>query len=97
MMCVRDPPSGAGTPAVDVVRRRQLISETANDLRGGKSDHRLRVEHNRETLLIHLSGETREGWLVLAVGRATRRWAVGEARRQIDAPEHAFNALYGEP
>jgi hypothetical protein len=63
----------------------------------GNPDHRLRVEHNRETLLIHLSGETGEGWLVLAVDRATRRWAVGEARRQIDAAEGAFNALYGEP
>ena len=62
----------------------------------GNPNHRLRVEHNRETLLIHLSGETGDGWLVFAVDRATRRWAVGEARRQIDAAEHAFDALYGD-
>ena len=61
----------------------------------GNPDHRLRVEHNRETLLIHLSGETGDGWLVFAVDRASRRWAVGEARRQVDAAEQAFNALYG--
>jgi hypothetical protein len=63
----------------------------------GNLDHRSRVERNRETLLIHLSGETGESWLVLAVDRATRRWAVGEARRQVDAAEEAFDALYGEP
>ena len=57
-------------------------------------DHRLRVEHNRETLLIQLSGETGHGWLVFAVDRATRRWAVAEGRRRIDAAEEAFSRLY---
>jgi hypothetical protein len=54
----------------------------------------LRVEHNRHTLLVELSGEAGEGWLVLAVDRATRNWAVGESRRKIDASRDAFDRLY---
>jgi hypothetical protein len=33
----------------------------------GNPDHRVRVEHNRETILMHLSDERGHGWLVLAV------------------------------
>jgi catechol 2,3-dioxygenase-like lactoylglutathione lyase family enzyme len=62
----------------------------------GNADHRLRVEHNRSTLLIHLSDEDGEGWTVLAVDRATRRWAVAQARRQLDAAQDAFARLYPE-
>jgi hypothetical protein len=29
--------------------------------------HRLRVEHNRDTILVHLSDEDGHGWTVLAV------------------------------
>ncbi|MDQ6796228.1 MAG: hypothetical protein M3067_15695 [Chloroflexota bacterium] len=60
----------------------------------GNPAHRLRVEHNRETLLVHLSDEDGEGWTVLAVDRATRRWAVAQARRQRDAAEGAYVRLY---
>jgi hypothetical protein len=60
----------------------------------GNPVHRLRVEHNRDTILVHLSGEQGEGWTVLAVDRATRRWAVGEGRRQLDAATEAFEQLY---
>jgi hypothetical protein len=56
--------------------------------------HRARVEHNRDTILVHLSGEHGAGWTVLAVDRTTRRWAVGQARRQIDAARQAFDGLY---
>jgi catechol 2,3-dioxygenase-like lactoylglutathione lyase family enzyme len=62
----------------------------------GNPDHRLRVEHNRSTLLVHLSDEDGEGWTVLAVDRATRRCAVAQARRQLDAAEDAFARLYPE-
>jgi hypothetical protein len=58
--------------------------------------HRARVEHNRDTILVHLSGEEGHGWTVLAVDRASRRWAVAQASRQLDAAEQAFDALYGE-
>ncbi len=61
----------------------------------GNASHRVRVEHNRDTLLVHLSTEDGKGWLVLAVDRATRRWAVGEALRQTDAARIAFEELYG--
>ncbi len=63
----------------------------------GNAAHRVRVEHNRDTILVHLSGEDGHGWTVLAVDRATRRWAVGEARRQREAAGTAFERLYGEP
>jgi hypothetical protein len=58
--------------------------------------HRARVEHNRHTILLHLSGEDGRGWTVVAVDRATRRFAVAQADRQLDASERAFTALYGE-
>jgi catechol 2,3-dioxygenase-like lactoylglutathione lyase family enzyme len=60
----------------------------------GNPAHRLRVEHNRDTLLVHLSEEDGEGWTVMAVDRATRRWAVSQARRQTEAAETAFARLY---
>jgi catechol 2,3-dioxygenase-like lactoylglutathione lyase family enzyme len=60
----------------------------------GNPAHRLRVEHNRDTLLVHLSDEDGEGWTVLAVDRATRRWAVAQSRRQVDAAEGAHARLY---
>jgi hypothetical protein len=62
----------------------------------GNPDHRARVEHNRDTILVHLSGEDGNGWTVLAVDRSTRRWAIGEGRRQLDAAQEAFARLYGE-
>jgi hypothetical protein len=58
--------------------------------------HRARVEHNRNTILVHLSDEDGHGWTVLAVDRASRRWAVGQATRQLDAAEQAFAELYRE-
>jgi hypothetical protein len=63
----------------------------------GNSSHRVRVEHNRDTILIHLSGEDGPGWLTLAVDRSTRRSAIGEGRRQLDAAADAFERLYGAP
>jgi hypothetical protein len=63
----------------------------------GNPDHRLRVEHNKHTILVHLADEDGHGWLVLAVDRTTRRWAVGSGRRQVDAANDAFTQLYREP
>jgi hypothetical protein len=62
----------------------------------GNPAHRARVEHNRHTILLHLSGEDGRGWTVVAVDRATRRLAFGQADRQRDAAERAFAALYAE-
>ncbi len=55
----------------------------------------LRVEHNADTLLVHLSDEEGEGWTVLAVDRATRRWVVAQGLRQLEAAEDAYSRLYG--
>ena len=57
-------------------------------------EHRLRVEHDRRTLLIHLSDEDGGGWTTFAVDRETRRWAVAQARRQTDAGSEAYDGLY---
>jgi hypothetical protein len=62
----------------------------------GSPQHRLRVEHDAQTLLIHLSGEDGDGWTTVAVDRLTRRWAVAQERRQIDAATSAYEQLYGD-
>lgn len=60
----------------------------------GNDRHRVRVEHDRNTLLIHLSDEDGAGWTCLAVDRATRVNAVGQGRTQVAATEAAYRALY---
>lgn len=67
-------------------RVRQLHEE-------GNPRHRLRVEHDGETLLIHLSDEDGGGWTTVAVDRATRHWAVAQAGRQADAAQTAYDGL----
>ena len=52
--------------------------------------HRLRVEHDAHTLLVHLSDEDGGGWTTFAVDRATRQWAVAQAPHQTDAARHAL-------
>jgi hypothetical protein len=56
--------------------------------------HRLRVEHDDHTLLVHLSDEGAGGWTTIAVDRATRAWAVAQGLRQTDSARDAFEALY---
>jgi hypothetical protein len=59
----------------------------------GNPAHRVRVEHDGATLLVHLSDEDGTGWTVMAVDRATRRWEVAQGRRQIDAAQDAYTRL----
>ena len=60
--------------------------------------HRLRVEHDEDTLLIHLSDEDGPGWMTIAIDRATREFAVGRGRRQIDSAALAYDAVHrGRP
>ncbi len=66
----------------------RILSESGNP------QHRLRVEHNRDTLLIHLSGEDGKGWTVFAVDRATRSWAVAQGGAQQATAQGAFDRLY---
>jgi hypothetical protein len=60
----------------------------------GNPKHRLRVEHNKDTILVHLSGEDGKGWTVLAVDRRTRLWCVAQANTQLQAAEQAYEKLY---
>jgi hypothetical protein len=56
---------------VDILR---WLSRSRLTVRGleeeGNSQHRVRVEHNRETLLVHVSDEDGKGWTTLAIDRA---------------------------
>jgi hypothetical protein len=59
----------------------------------GNPSHRLRVEHDQQTLLIHLSDEDGHGWTVFAVDRPSRQWTVAQGRTQLLIAEHAYAAL----
>ncbi|MEJ8280658.1 hypothetical protein [Pseudonocardia spirodelae] len=59
----------------------------------GNPAHRVRVEHDGRTLLVHLSGEDGPGWTCLAVDRDTRAYAVRQDARQADAAAAAVRAL----
>jgi hypothetical protein len=84
------PPRSRWTSFVAAAGQRGTLHEDDNPA------HRVRVEHNRDTILVHLSDEDGKGWTVLAVDRATRDWAVGAGRRQIDAAREAFDGLYAD-
>jgi hypothetical protein len=62
----------------------------------GNPAHRARVEHDRAVLLVHLSDEDGDGWTTLAVDRATRQFAVGQARTQVAAATRALALLRAE-
>jgi hypothetical protein len=57
--------------------------------------HRLRVAHDKHTLLIHLSGEDGQGWTTIAIDRKTRQHATAQADSQMDSAVAAYDALYG--
>jgi len=61
----------------------------------GNPQHRARVEYSEKAILVHLSDEDGPGWTCLAVDRETRRYAVSQARRQLDAASDAYERLYG--
>lgn len=60
----------------------------------GNPKHRVRVEHNPDTLLVHISGEDGHGWTTLAIDRATREWSIAQRERQFDAARAAYERLY---
>ena len=80
---------------MDVVRRRpgRTRSAGARPARGRQPAAPVRVEHDRRTLLVHLSDEDGSGWTTLAIDRATRVWAVAQEATQRDAAGHAVRAL----
>ncbi len=85
-------------------RRRRWTSFVAGDATGGRvvrglheeanPTHRLRVEHDDTTLLVHLSDEDGAGWTTIAVDRGTRRWAVAQGPRQSDTARQAYEGLH---
>ncbi len=62
----------------------------------GNPRHRVRVEHDNHTLLIHISDEEGSGWTVFALDRLTRAWAVAQRENQLDAAKAACILLYPE-
>ncbi|HYI12637.1 MAG TPA: hypothetical protein VEK57_26535 [Thermoanaerobaculia bacterium] len=60
----------------------------------GNPMHRVRVEHNKDTLLVHISGENGSGWTTIAIDRATREWSIAQRHRQGDAARAAYESLY---
>jgi hypothetical protein len=60
----------------------------------GNPQHRVRVEHNKHTLLIHVSNEDGGGWTTIAMDRPSREWAVAQRARQVDAARAAYGQLY---
>jgi hypothetical protein len=61
----------------------------------GNPRHRVRVEHDRHTVLVHVSDEDGAGWTTLAIDRATRAWSIAQRDGQLDAATVACTALYG--
>jgi hypothetical protein len=60
----------------------------------GNPKHRLRVEHNKHTLLVHISDDDARGWTTVAIDRATREWAIAQRARQLEAAQAAYELLY---
>ena len=91
-------PQSAGRPWTSFVADPPAPGQPDRPVRGlhevGNPRHRLRVEHDRATLLIHLADEDGAGWTTLAVDRATRQSATGRGRRQTDAAVEAYRGLY---
>jgi hypothetical protein len=82
-------------------RRTSFVADTDSSgaaVRGlhevGNRRHRIRVEHDQHTLLLHLSDEDGAGWTTVAIDRATRQWSVAQDRRQSDTARHAYDGLY---
>ncbi len=69
-------------------RRARALREADN------ARHRVRVEHDQHTLLVHVSDEDDGGWTTLAIDRATRAWSVAQRQTQLDAASSACLALY---
>lgn len=98
------PAAGPGPDSAPSGPRARWTSFVADESRDGKPvralheqsnpAHRLRVEHDGTTLLIHLSDEDGGGWTTIAVDRASRRWAVAQDTRQSDTARQAHEALH---
>ncbi|MFP5245076.1 MAG: hypothetical protein ACLGH0_00175 [Thermoanaerobaculia bacterium] len=82
------------TSFVASVRRGRVVRGLEEE---GNPQHRVRVEHNKDTLLVHISGEEGHGWTTLAIDRRTREWSIAQRPTQKDAAVAAYGNLYVEP
>jgi hypothetical protein len=99
---VAQPTASEDEPGRPPAHRRRWTSFVTNDTTPGRTArglheeanprHRLRVEHDDHTLLIHLRDEDAGGWTTIAVDRATRRWAAAQGSRQTDTARDAAPA-----
>jgi hypothetical protein len=58
--------------------------------------HRVRVEQDNHTLLVHISDEDGGGWTTVAIDRTSRAWAVTQRDTQLAAASSASEALYDD-
>jgi hypothetical protein len=101
---VAQPVTSEDEPGRPPARRRRWTSFVTNDTTPGRiarglheeanPRHRLRVEDDDHTLVIHLSDEHGGGWTTIAVDRATRRRTVAQGSRQTDTARDAYDNLY---
>lgn len=61
----------------------------------GNARHRVRVEHDAQTLLVHISDEDGGGWTTVAIDRTSRAWSVAQRDKQVAAATSAYELLYG--
>lgn len=59
----------------------------------GNPRHRVRVEHDKRTLLVHISDEDGAGWTTLAIDRRTRKWSLVQDKRQLGSAVAAYAQL----
>lgn len=61
---------------------------------GHRPQDRVRVEHGRDTPLVHISNEDGGGWTTVAIDRPTREWSVAQRDTQRDAATAALSGPY---
>jgi len=75
-------------PVVETGHKTRLLCEQDG------SRHRVRVEHDNHTLLVHISDEDGGGWTTVALDRVTRAWSTAQRDTQLSAATAAHTALY---
>ena len=89
--CIPKPPRSRWTSFIDTLAKGRAVRGLEEE---GNPKHRARVEHNKHTLLVHVSDEDGHGWTTLAIDRGTREWAIAQRSRQQEAAEAAYELLY---
>ena len=89
-------PSTGARRCTSFVAPHEPAGKAVRHLHGeGKPAHGVRVGHDADTLLMHLSGEDGEGWTTIAIDRVTRALTVAQGVQQTDTAREAREGLYG--